>query len=65
MKPTIQHLRLMRNIEAGRNELTGFTIEQNGLRAFFECVLYGWVDRGQLTTEGRSILIIDRVSAAP
>jgi hypothetical protein len=54
--PTVQHLRVLRNIEAGRYELAGFAIEENGMRSFFQCVLCGWVDRGKLTDKGRAEL---------
>lgn len=55
-KPSEAHLRLLRNLSAGKNELDGFLIQENGVRAFFECILYGWVSQGQLTDEGRLLI---------
>jgi len=55
-RPGGAHLRLLRNLEAKRPEMHGFLVEENGMKAYFECVLNGWVDRGQLTAVGRELL---------
>ena len=54
-KPSEAHLKIIRNIAAGRYELAGFIHDENGTRAYFECILRGWVSKGKLTDEGYKI----------
>jgi hypothetical protein len=56
MIPTEAHLKLLRNLAAGRPELSGFILEEKGLQAFYQCILHGWVDRGQLMEAGRQLV---------
>lgn len=58
--PTADHLRALRNAEARRYELDGFTNERDGVRAVFECIMHGWLSRGRLTAEGRAVLALDK-----
>jgi len=54
--PKEQHLKVLRNLAARRDFFHGFVQETNAVRAMFECILKGWVDRNQLTFEGRAVL---------
>ena len=54
--PTEGQLKVLRNIQAGQYELEGFIIEQAGAKAYFECIINGWVSRGKLTDAGHEVL---------
>lgn len=54
--PNEMHLRVLRNIAAGRPEMTGFVDQHAGVQALFECVLNGWFSGGRITPAGAALI---------
>lgn len=55
-QPTEQQLKILKNLEAGKDFTHGFVHQENAVRAMFQCLTAGWVSRHRLTAEGRAIL---------
>ena len=62
-EPDEAELRVLRNLARGASFEDGFVVEENAMRAMWQCLLAGWVDRGRLTLEGRFALARHEVEA--
>jgi hypothetical protein len=52
--PTTHELALLRMLAAGEGfETACLALKDEGVRAAFQCVLKGWIDRGCITEAGR------------
>lgn len=64
-QPDEAELKVLRNLARGAPFEEGFVVEQNALRAAWQCLLAGWMDRGRLTPAGRAVLVEAAFRCAP
>ncbi len=54
--PDESQMKILKNLKEGKSFEMGFIHTDSAVRAMFQCILNGWVDRNRLTDLGHSLV---------